>query len=543
MKKDKKNTLKVCSKVLAFCAVCTLVLLSFFGIWYYENNSIYKICRVEAGIPVSVTDFLKKADEKAVFTDESDVIDTTVPGEYHLFIKKNFFEHACTLYIEDTIAPEFEVKPLVLEYGQTCTAEDFVSNVQDATQTTISFVGEPDFTLTTPQEIKIVVSDAANNITMKETQLSVSMVVTKLQIEAGSNKPLASDFLIAPGNAEILTDLDAIDYTHTATHAVEVKLDEKIYSVDLEIIDTIAPVFTVSDYSGYTKCKPNAEKFVVSANDVTSLTYSFETEPDSTTIGTQDVTIIATDEGGNQTKQNAKLTLAEDNEAPVIEFIKDATLFIGDSVSYKSYVKVTDNCQDEPVLSIDSANVNTSQTGTYTVTYTATDCSGNSTSQTMDLIVRERAYSIDEVNALVDDILSRIITDDMTQKEKARAIFDYIKGHIGYVNHSEKGDYVTAAYEGLTTGRGDCYVYASTSKIMLTRAGITNMDIEKIPAKSMHYWNLVDIGDGWGWYHFDTTPRKDGPVIFLWDNTKMLEYSNAHNKSHNYDPSRYPVIN
>ena len=131
----------------------------------------------------------------------------------------------------------------------------------------------------------------------------------------------------------------------------------------------------------------------------------------------------------------------------------------------------------------------------------------------------------------------------MTTLEKTRAIFDYVKGHIGYISFSEKGDYVRAAYEGFTTGRGDCYVYASASKVLLTRAGITNMDIERIPAgTTMHYWNLVDVGDGWGWYHFDTTPRKDRPVIFLWDDTKMKQYSDTHNNSHNYDRSRYPVI-
>ena len=70
---------------------------------------------------------------------------------------------------------------------------------------------------------------------------------------------------------------------------------------------------------------------------------------------------------------------------------------------------------------------------------------------------------------------------------------------------------------------------------------ILNMDIEKIPAKTVHYWNLVDIGDGW--YHFDTTPRKDRPEIFMWTDEVLMEYSAKHNKSHNYDKSKYPEIN
>lgn len=529
--------------ILAAAIFCLLVAAGVWGVWFFENNSIYKVCRVEAGIEVGVNDFLKTTDANAVFTSESDPIDITVPGEYHLVIKKRFFEHPCTLYIEDTTAPAFDIEPLVIEYGQTCEAKDFVKNVKDATQTSITFVGEPDFDSASVQKVRIVVADAANNIAMKETELTISMVVNTLEVEAGGEIPSASDFVISDAKALIHTDLESIDYTQLASHVVIVELEGKKYEVEMQVVDTTAPVFTVKDFSGFTKCKPNAEKFVDSSEDVTKLTFSFETEPDSAKTGTQDVVIIATDEGGNTASQKAKMTLEEDKEAPVIEFVKETKLYIGDSASYKSYVKVTDNCKDEPELTIDAAGVDINKTGIYNVTYTATDCSGNSSSKTMELVVCERAYSLDEVNAIADDILARIITPDMTTLEKTRAIFDYVKGHIGYISFSEKGDYVRSAYEGFTTGRGDCYVYASASKVLLTRAGITNMDIERIPAgTTMHYWNLVDVGDGWGWYHFDTTPRKDRPVIFLWDDTKMKQYSDTHNNSHNYDRSRYPVI-
>ncbi len=546
-KKKIKKTKRVYKKrwwILAAFLLCVLAAASVFGVWYFENSSIYKVCRVEAGIEVSVNDFLKSSDENAVFTAESDKIDITIPGEYHLVIKKKFFEHPCTLYIEDTIAPTFDIQPLVIEYGQTCTPEDFVKNVKDATKTTVTFVGEPDFSSSSVQNVRIVVADAANNIAMKETQLTISMVLKTLEVEAGGEIPKASDFIISDAEATIHTDMESIDYTQLATHVVIVELDGEKYEVDMQIVDTTAPVFTVEDYSGYTKCKPDAEKFVKSSDDVTELTYSFETEPDFTKTGTQDVVIIATDKGGNTTSHKAKMTLEEDTEAPVIEFVKETKLYIGDSASYKSYVKVTDNCKDEPALTIDAAGVDINKTGIYTVTYTATDCSGNSSSKSMELVVCERTYSLDEVNAIADNILARIITPGMSTLEKTRAIFDYVKGHIGYISFSEKGDYVRAAYEGFTTGRGDCYVYASASKVLLTRAGITNMDIERIPSgNSMHYWNLVDIGDGHGWYHFDTTPRKDRPVIFLWDDATIKKYSDAHNNCHNYDRSRYPVIN
>ena len=100
------------------------------------------------------------------------------------------------------------------------------------------------------------------------------------------------------------------------------------------------------------------------------------------------------------------------------------------------------------------------------------------------------------------------------------------------------------AGDAFVNRRGDCYNYACMAKAMLTRAGITNMDIERIPAgNSLHYWNLVDIGDGHGWYHFDTTPRVDGnPTILLWTDAQMMEYSQAHGNCFNYDRAVYPAI-
>lgn len=67
------------------------------------------------------------------------------------------------------------------------------------------------------------------------------------------------------------------------------------------------------------------------------------------------------------------------------------------------------------------------------------------------------------------------------------------------------------------------------------------MDIAKIPAKTLHYWNLVDLGEGW--FHFDTTPRTDHPTIFMWTDAQMMDYSVRHNNSHNYDHDSYPAVN
>ena len=129
----------------------------------------------------------------------------------------------------------------------------------------------------------------------------------------------------------------------------------------------------------------------------------------------------------------------------------------------------------------------------------------------------------------------------MSDRDKAWAIYSYVISHVAYISHEEKGDWIKAAYKGLAESRGDCYTYARTAKALLTRAGIANMDIQKIPSGTEHYWNLVDVGDGW--YHFDTTPRTDHPTIFLWTEAELMEYSAQHWNAFNYDHSLYPAVN
>lgn len=533
---------------VVFILLAVLMVGGILGLWIYEKGLVYSVVHVEAGIPVSVADLLVKPDETAYFTEDSEEFDMAIPGEYHLKIHTGGFDHKCTLFVEDTTAPVVEAKELLdVEYGATCEPEDFIQSIDDATATTVSFVNQPDYDNMEEQEIELTVTDLGNNAVTVQSKLRVSRVVTYLELEAGAAAPTAKDFMISESDSmgTIQTDLEEIDFKKVGEYPVVIEAEGVEYNSVIAVVDTIAPVFSTKDMEGYALVKRSAADFVVEDEniDVTEVTYTFETEPDVTKIGTQTLTIIGTDEGGNTCTRTAKLTLKEDTENPTITG-GDFTVYLGDSISYKSKVSVKDNCMEDLEVKVDSSKVNTKAEGTYPVTYTATDAAGHTATLTVNMTIKKHTYDVNELNEIADGILAKIITADMTQYDKAWAIFSYIRGHVSYISESEKGDWVKAAYEGLNTGKGDCYVYASVSKLLLTRAGITNMDIERIPSgNSMHYWNLVDIGDGHGWYHFDTTPRKDHPTIFLWDDATIKEYSDSHNNCHNYDRTKYPTIN
>lgn len=526
-------------KGAGFMLTCILLFSGLLvGGCFYIDSLTYKVCYAEAGVEVQAREFFKNPTPDAVFAENSPEFDIHAPGEYKVRVRSGLFTHECTLFIRDTIPPRAQVNPVELDYGQICRAEDFVSDIQDATTVSVVFEQAPDFGQWGEQTVSLLLSDRGDNVIRLETTLFITPVLAELTRDVGAAPPTADDFTMAGNEKRLLTT--EIDMAKPSRQAVSIEVDGVVYDSILNIVDTVPPVVEVRNLNGFTNTPVSPEDFLVSAQDITAVTAAFAEEPDITAAGTREVSLIFTDESGNETRKTAMLTLAEDTEPPVITGARDITYVVGTTISYKKNVTVTDNSGAELPLNVDNSQVNLETEGVYPVTYSAVDHAGNTATVTVNVTVIAMTYDVNEVYGYADQVLASIFTEGMTQLEKLRAIYDYVKGNVGYISHSDKGDWVKAAYEGLVKKQGDCYVYACTTKVLLDRAGITNMDIEKIPAKTMHYWNLVDIGEGW--HHLDTTPRKDHPVIFYWTEAEMMDYSAKHGNSHNYDHELYPEV-
>ena len=150
---------------------------------------------------------------------------------------------------------------------------------------------------------------------------------------------------------------------------------------------------------------------------------------------------------------------------------------------------------------------------------------------------------VDEVS---DQILSKIVTSSMSQWEQARAIYNYVHTHVKYVGSSDKSNWLIGAYVGFTRNRGDCYNYFACSKALLTRAGIPNVDLYRVGGGTDHYWQLVNVGDGW--YHFDACPHPDSYPLnsFLLDEIAVRAYtekcSPVRSNYYVYDYENCPVV-
>ena len=237
-----------------------------------------------------------------------------------------------------------------------------------------------------------------------------------------------------------------------------------------------------------------------------------------------------------------------DSAPPVIHGVTDLYAYMGSPVSYLSGITATDDTDPAPALTVDSSAVDLSRAGTYRVVYTAADSAGNRTSAETTVTVlnkKEGSVELETIYAVADRKLERILTDGMTTREQVEAIYKWARSSLAYSGHSDKSDWLQAAYRMLTEGEGDCFSYFAVTKLMFVRLGIPNIDVQKarnFDTDSDHYWSLVSVDGGETYYHFDATPRKGSGDDFCLVTDKFLDaYSKAHKNCHNRDKSRYPA--
>lgn len=233
-----------------------------------------------------------------------------------------------------------------------------------------------------------------------------------------------------------------------------------------------------------------------------------------------------------------------DTTEPVIEG-QDFTVEIGTNVSYRKNVRVADNSGAEPSLKIDNSQVNLSVPGIYPVYYTATDASGNSATAQISLTVVERKDITEEmVFREADDLIAELITPEMSRWDTAYTLWNWCRKQIRYsYSAGERSSVYAGAYEGLHDRQGDCYVYYATFSVLLDRVGIENMCVQRVGGTSDHWWNLVNIGDGW--YHCDASPRNENHTYrcFMQTDEQLQWYTDfykGHPNYYTFDPESLP---
>lgn len=261
----------------------------------------------------------------------------------------------------------------------------------------------------------------------------------------------------------------------------------------------------------------------------------------------------------------------KDSKAPVIALAEgtDAIfVYVGENVSWKSAVTVTDN-SGTYYLSVDNSKVNLDAEGIYSVTYTATDGSGNATTLTVKVVVNKKMYSYDTLMGTISTLSANIgITSSMNKEQQVRKVYEYVNDatNIEYLKTGSnipnidrdnwETDWVEEAVRTLAKHGGDCYSYYSVAKAFFEYLGIEHVGIQRdntnIPAKEgTHFWLMVNIGTASNakWYYFDATRlagtfsdgTSNGCLMTL---KKIQSYSPSGSLGYDFyefDPTKYPT--
>jgi hypothetical protein len=340
----------------------------------------------------------------------------------------------------------------------------------------------------------------------------------------------------------ILSDLSALDISKPTVHSIQIEVDGKNLSSNIEVIDTTPPLASSVDKETWKGETLLAGDFVRNISDVSAYSVAFGRKPDFELIGSQEVTVIIKDLYNNSTELKSMLTVKEDTEPPVLYGIQDINVFEGDTVSYKKGISVKDNKDTNVNYQIDTSQVNISKVGTYRVYYTAKDSAGNKATEVANVTVQKFVVTEEMLYAKVDPVLDSIVKEGMTKREIAYEIFLWVNSHIGYTGSSDKSSWIKEAYRGIVNGLGDCFTYYAVAEAFLTRAEIDNMRVTRVGGRTQHFWNLVNCGDGW--YHFDTCPHKDKIISFMLTDAETEAYTKKRgNNYYTYDKSLYPAVN
>lgn len=389
--------------------------------------------------------------------------------------------------------------------GSRVSPEDFVANGKPDT-VGVSFVTEPstkeagEFTV----PLRLTYGNEAETRTVRLTVCTYNRTV---KVSVGSTEAVTvSDYIPTPGFAAEFVgfDPDSIDRSNPGIYDGKLLINNHLYEITFEVADTEPPrAVPVEGTVVLIGKSVKPADLVTDVSDVSTVDFSFAEEPDFSAEGDVTVKVRLTDTYGNSSVYEVTVTVAADTEPPVFSGLHDITITVGDTISYKSGVTVSDNSGEDIEFTVDASAVNRNKAGTYKVKYTAADSSGNTAEEYRTVIVIK--LSIEKVERMIADLAKKIVNDGMTNDEKIKKIWNYTRLKIKYTGRSTKSDVYTAAYEGMTTGGGDCYTYYAMNTLLFRHLGIENTEVRRVEGKSRHWWSLVLFDDG-KWYFVDSCP-------------------------------------
>jgi transglutaminase-like putative cysteine protease len=462
---------------------------------------------------------------------------------------------------------EYNLTPIVILEGYSFSPGDFLDNTGD-TRDISAVLQNPRFTPSTGrQTVPITLTYGLRSLNTTAT-LYVMTPLEQITIEFADeeNPPIKPVELIT--NVDVaMTDISRglpfdvrftleplpLDEYPVGEFDLHLALNDMPFTVLLSVVDTTPPTAIPVHVTIQIGDPVDPTQFVTNVSDASPpLTYTFVNEPDVLSHRDQIVEIVIEDAFGNSETFAASLSIILNTVPPIIEGTTTIESMVGNPIIYRRGVTAFDDFGRELEIHVDDSNVDQHTEGIYTVLYWVQDLTGLRTEvrETVHVIGIDPEYVIQRV----DEILADILSDGLTQVEQVRIIFRWIRSNVRYAASLGGPQSVAeGAYVALHERQGNCYIFYSISEVMLTRAGIPNMKIQRcatVPGTT-HLWNLINP-DGLGWYHYDSLPTRleFSPLMYMFTSSQAAEFAAqlADPELHGaptyftYNPDMYPEI-
>ena len=315
----------------------------------------------------------------------------------------------------------------------------------------------------------------------------------------------------------------------SAKHEIEnsITLENKTYEYGTEI--------KTSDFN-----LKDGQKLYVNDTEITSENFKLDKLGDNHIKITSELTYKDTLKKEHKINYEKEVTYkVEDKTPPEITGNEDKTITIGDTIDIKANVKATDNVDGEVEVNIEG-NVDTNKEGQYKIKYIAEDKSGNKTEKENTITVNKKreeaktntstknstksSTSIKSNNSLSKSntssnensastkqgrlkiakaeakrVTSQITNSNMSDYDKAYAIFKYLYSNVSVQNDQSneayKTNYGNEAYAALILKKAACSGYCKAVTLMCDVAGLQSRHINA--NKWEHQYNEVYVDGRW----------------------------------------------
>lgn len=490
---SKKPVILVC--VLAVLLSIVAVLFAH-QVWFNKQHKFQDVT-VELGTEtLGISQFMTKyaLPHRVGFVSDVSAIDLGKVGTTELILSHGPKVEKVTLTVEDTTAPKATfLEKLVKLIDYVPSAQDFVQEATDLSELKFYFVEEPVVSGEYEEvAVNVVVEDAYGNKTTGSSILCYVWIKDAFTLEYGQQLTKEDLVLDVEKDGHLINqeDIDAINAAPLGTYTIVSSTATRTLECVVTVQDTTGPVLDVKDVQVYLNGYAELDDFLTSVTDasgvkdvrlVTKLTFD--------TVGEQKVTIEAEDIYGNISQKEVSLFVTTDTTPPVIEGLTNMTVAKHSKPDFLKGVTANDAKDGKCTVKVDTSKLNMDKAGTYYVTYTAKDKSGNVGTYRRKVTVE---HDQEDTNALVASIAATLGGDILSLR-------DYVRSSIGYNSNWGGNDPV---WYGFKNRVGNCYVHALCLKALYDQKGIASQLIW-VTNKS-HYWLLVNVGGQWK--HIDPTP-------------------------------------